>query len=312
MIHSCDEAESSRAKNNQSTSPEVPRLGGVCYREFVDEYVRPNKPVIITDAIDHWPAMRRWTPDFFRDEYGSMDVEMDGLTMSQFIDKVEQSAAGSADNLPYFRNRSIHQTFPELAPDISPLPIYLQPNWFNNQLVPKRISRHRTDIFIGGVGSRFPYLHWDNYHGYAFLFQIYGEKTYILYPPEQSPFLYPKADGRLLANVCSIEDIENPDAGRFPLFARATPTRCVLGHGEMMFMPSGWWHTARMDTPSISVSSNTANAYNWSALMCDHWQNVTKHPLKAMVGAVYLRMIWLMESSKDLLYRNRKLLRAHS
>jgi len=290
-----------------SSFASMDRRENLAYRDFVEEYLRPNKPVVVTDAVGHWAALKKWTPDFFRREYGPMDLEMGGLTMGELIDLVERSEREPVDDLPYLRNRSVHRDFPELEPDISPLPIYLRPNWFNNPLVPRRISHHRTDLFIGGRGCRFPYLHFDNYHGYAFVFQIYGEKEFLLIPPEQTPLVYPCETRNGISNASSIPDIEHPDLEEFPLFAKATPTRCVLEPGEMLFIAAGWWHTARMHKPSISISSNTANAFNWTRLMSDHWKSFKTRPARALAAVPYLSLIWLWESLRDVSYRNRAL-----
>jgi len=290
-----------------SATLSIDRREKLSYRDYIEEYVRPNKPVIVTDAVDHWAALDKWTLDFFRDNYGSMDVEMDGLSMRELLDMVERSEQEEVDNLPYLRNRSVHKYFPELKADISPLPVYLRPNWFDNPLVPKRISLHRTDLFIGGRGCGFPYLHYDNYHGYAFVFQVFGEKEFIILPPEQSPYVYPRETHKGIANASSIPDIENPDLEQFPLFAKATPARCILERGDMLFVPAGWWHTTRMHKASISVSSNTANAFNWPGLMSDHWKSFGSRPLKALAGVPYLRTIWLWEKLRDVTYRNREL-----
>ena len=36
------------------------------YEQFAKEYLYANKPVIITDALRDWKALRRWTPEFFK------------------------------------------------------------------------------------------------------------------------------------------------------------------------------------------------------------------------------------------------------
>lgn len=33
--------------------------------EFLREAVAPHQPVIIRNAVNHWPAMRKWNLDFF-------------------------------------------------------------------------------------------------------------------------------------------------------------------------------------------------------------------------------------------------------
>ncbi len=285
----------------------IDRRAKLPYLEYIQEYVRPNKPVIVTDAIEHWRALGKWTPSFFRERYGSMDIGMPGLTMGKWIDKLEASEHENAAKLPYLRNRSIHEHFPELRADISPSPIYMRPNWFDSPLMPKRIWSNRTALFIGGRGSGFPYLHYDNYHEFAFAFQIYGEKEFIFLPPEQTPYVYPLASSKGIANKSSIPDVDNPDFEKFPLFAKATPLRFVLRRGEMLFIPAGWWHTTRMHTVSIAISSNAANSFNWGGLMSDHWKSLKTHPFSTLAGLPYLEFIRLCEGFRDIAYRNRDL-----
>src|SRR5687767_8852544 len=89
-----------------------------------------------------WKALSRWTPEFFREEFGSLkfmianqekgqaqykgggDVE---YTMAQLIDLVVQST--DENPAPYFRNQILYDLFPSLKEDIEPLPTYFQPNW---------------------------------------------------------------------------------------------------------------------------------------------------------------------------------------
>ena len=34
--------------------------------EFYREWVAPNRPVIIKNAIKHWPALKKWNYDYLR------------------------------------------------------------------------------------------------------------------------------------------------------------------------------------------------------------------------------------------------------
>ncbi len=44
---------------------------------FYRDYVACNKPVIIDGAIDHWPAMRKWTNKYLSRVAGDQDVTID-------------------------------------------------------------------------------------------------------------------------------------------------------------------------------------------------------------------------------------------
>ena len=107
-------------------------------------------------------------------------------------------------------------------------------------------------------------LHYDGAGTHAFLMQIYGRKKFVIYPPDQERYLYPSPQKQ---NLSMINNVDKPDLDRFPLFAKATPITFVLEPGELLFIPSHWWHTTQMLTPSISVSINTVNQSNWHELV---------------------------------------------
>jgi len=45
---------------------------GLTLEQFIDEYERPNKPVLITDVVTSWPAFQKWTRSHLRDLAGSV------------------------------------------------------------------------------------------------------------------------------------------------------------------------------------------------------------------------------------------------
>ena len=217
------------------------------------QYLRPLKPVILTDAIDEWPARHRWTFEFFRERYGARQITIDGreLFLSDLIEAVQRSTR--ANPAPYFRNVLLATWAPELLADIDPLPPYTRPNWLDTRLLPDHQSLVAIELYIGGAGAAFPMLHYDNLHTHAFLMQLRGVKEYVFYAPGDGRFLYPRHGSE--SNKSAIDDVERPNLGQFPLFARASATRCRLNAGEMLFVPAGWWHTARIVEPSITVSA---------------------------------------------------------
>jgi hypothetical protein len=279
----------------------VERRAGITERAFSEQYLRPLVPVILTDALDHWPAKGRWTLRFFREQYGNRTVKVDGVeyTLTDLIDRIERSTAEKP--APYLRNLLIEDWAPELLADINPLPPQTQPNWFDSRFFPERPSLTSRELYIGGAGASFPMLHYDNLHTHAFLMQLVGSKEYIVYSPDQGQYLYPRQGSE--ANRSQVEDLEQPDLQRFPLFAKARASRCILRAGEMLFVPAGWWHTARILEPSITVSANTLNAANWNAFIGDYdfWASRHRSRQRAMVMSACVRIFGLIGCLASLL-----------
>ena len=44
--------------------------------EFFQEYLLRSRPVIIENAIENWPAMRKWTKEYFYKKFGSQEVHI--------------------------------------------------------------------------------------------------------------------------------------------------------------------------------------------------------------------------------------------
>lgn len=243
------------------------------YQDFVRDYLFPKKPVVISGALSAWHALGKWTPDYFKSKFGTKNLTIDSkkYTMADFIDHVSSSTPQNP--APYLRNAILEHFLPELLADINPEPPYFLPNWLDGKLgrvLRSRLHDGSPELFIGGSGAKFPFLHFDSYHTHAFLVQIYGIKEYTAFSEDQTHLIYVHPHQY---NASQIPDIENPDLSKFPLFAQAVPMRFRLHPGEILFIPGGLWHTARMLSPCITISVNRANASNWSTLthdMCTH------------------------------------------
>jgi hypothetical protein len=268
------------------------------YSEFAQEFLYPHKAVVITGALERWNALSRWTPQFFKETFGSIPLKVDGqqytlggffpvkddgrpYTIAEFIDLV--LASNDEHPAPYLRNVHLEKFLPELCADVSPMPEYLSPNWLEGpftQLLESRLHGGRCELYIGGSGGKFPMLHYDTWHIHTFLAQIYGVKEYTIFAPDQAPYLYAKG------NSSQINDPHNVDLAKFPLYANATPIRFELRPGEILFVPAGWWHTTRIVTPSITISASRVNGSNWKTFVHDMCVGAPR-PLRPVV-ATYL------------------------
>ena len=165
--------------------------------------------MIVTDAISHWRALGRWTPQFFKTEYGHLSVKVDDETMvlGDLIDRIEASTPDAP--APYLHNQLLADWPPELFAEVLPMPQCSQPNWLESRFFPSRNNLSPVEAYIGGRGARFPRIHYDGWHTHAFLMQLYGDKEYVAFAPDQDPFMCPLG-GREI-NKSQVTDAVDPD-----------------------------------------------------------------------------------------------------
>lgn len=249
----------------------IDRRAQLSYKEFENEYLMTGKPVVLTDVTRGWNALTRWTPDFFRKRFPAKEIKANEkkYLVPEFIDLVEASTAEKP--APYLRNEYLPEVFPELVEDVQPCPLHMTKNWLAGEFYSSKLNGLLNkyavpEIYIGGTGGSFPFLHYDLCYSHASLSQVYGRKMLILYGPEQTEFVYPNKTHK---NQSDVRNPDNADLEKYPLFAKATPIKFILEPGETVFIPGGWWHTAKMLTPSITVSMNHANGSNWKRFVDD-------------------------------------------
>lgn len=267
---------------------EVIRAQDLPHAAFIHEFVRRNRPVVISDAARDWPAMSRWTPAYFRDKFGDETVQVSytsRMTMRDFVDAVEASTEQCPG--PYLYRAFLHDHLPGLLPDLMPQNHYTFPARYASPLMPEQWWRPDgyLKLLMGGPGSKFPVMHFDLEHAHAQITEIYGDKEFYLFPPEDSDKLYPRP---IQTNWSQVESPQSPDLERFPLMAQATPYRAVLRPGQTIFVPMLWWHAARPLSVSISVCTNTLERSNWAGFVDDACATSEGRPVKRLLKRAYL------------------------
>ncbi len=216
-------------------------------RETFKPILEERKPIIFTDLIDSWPAAKKWTPEFFKSEYGELQVPVYSSNYSKpgktymsadkkmklrdFIETLEQ---GPTDLRMFLFN--IFKHAPELCDDFEKLDI--MPGFIDSF----------PFMFFGGEGSKVA-LHFDIDLSHIFLNQIFGRKRVILFDPDQTVNIY-----RHPYTVASYIDVNNPDYEEFPALKKVKGYECMLYPGETLFMPSGYWHYIEYTDFGYSIS----------------------------------------------------------
>ncbi|EDV28047.1 uncharacterized protein TRIADDRAFT_21598 [Trichoplax adhaerens] len=225
---------------------------------FRKHYFCTKEPVILTDVIDHWPALgaRRWSIQRLKDIAGHRTVPIEIGTrytddswtqklmpLSKFID--EFITMESNQESGYLAQHQLFEQIPELRTDIC-VPDYCCIIDDNNDDVDATVL---TNAWFGPQGTISP-LHHDPYHN---LFaQVMGRKYIRLYPEHESENVYPYPT-KLLSNTSQV-DVEFPNFENYPNFANAEYLECIIEPGQLLYIPPRCWHYVRSLDISFSVS----------------------------------------------------------
>ncbi|XP_058587161.1 HSPB1-associated protein 1 isoform X4 [Neofelis nebulosa] len=143
---------------------------------------------------------------------------------------------------------------------------------------PGRNGREST-LWIGSMGAHTP-CHLDSY-GCNLVFQVQGRKRWHLFPPEDTPFLYPTRIPYEESSVFSKINVVNPDLKRFPRFCKARRHMVTLSPGQVLFVPRHWWHYVESIDP-VTVSINS-----WIELVEETSHEVNCRYLNRAVSALF-------------------------
>jgi lysine-specific demethylase 8 len=138
-------------------------------------------------------------------------------------------------------------------------------------LTPPSPHSRDTRLWIGSAGTCSG-LHSDLKDN---LFaQMHGRKIVYLVPFTHSRLVYPFVDNIVNSRI----DPEQWDERRFPLFRYADVYQTTVDAGDLLFIPRGWWHYLRSESPSISIN-------HWFGEAIPQWQFLT---LLLKLGPPYL------------------------
>ncbi len=228
---------------------EIPRVHTITKKEFVRDYVKPQKPVVIEHLVDDWKAYDKWKLSYIKEVAGDKEVPLyddrpvkhdEGfnqahatMKMRDYIDLLKKGPT----NFRIFLYNLMKEV-PTLKED------------FKFPKIGLRLLRQIPMLFFGGTGSKV-FMHHDIDWANILHFHFEGRKQCILFPPSETPHLY-----KVPYSLITREDIDfdNPDYEKFPALKKAKGHICHLNHGETLYMPEGYWHFMKYETPGFSMS----------------------------------------------------------
>ena len=251
----------SRSRNASGKGNEmVPR---VSYQEFVSQQMYlMNRPFLVEEALTDWRIERQWTPKAIKEAIGCRKVPVRCVEEALFsypatpgirpvshcMDfnvAAENIATESGSHSFYVMQVPVPQCLPELMSRL------VVPEW-----VPKG---DQLDInFWFGRKTVTP-LHFDYENN--FFAQVFGTKRFVLFPPQDSDCFYPNGGSAHDWHISAV-DVDAPDRIKFPRFHEATRSELLVRDGQVLFLPSFWWHQVTAIDLSISISIWVGTQFN--------------------------------------------------
>jgi hypothetical protein len=228
---------------------EIDRVATITKEDFLQKYFRPQKPVIIERFVEDWPAMQKWNLDFMARVAKDITVPLYDDRPVRHDEGFNQAHARMkmSDYVELLQREPTHyriflwnilKEIPELQKDFTYPDFGL------------KLMKGLPMLFFGGEKSH-TFMHYDIDLANIFHFQFQGKKQVILFDQSQNDYLY-----KIPHSLIVREDINfaNPDYEKWPALKNAKGFEGALEHGNVLYMPEGYWHYMRYMTPGFSMS----------------------------------------------------------
>ena len=217
---------------------------------FYRHYYQMNRPAKLTGIVDHWPALARWSLDHFAATCGAATVEAqvgresDGdyelakdahrrlVRFAELIDWLRKDEASNDIYLTAYNSGTNAQALGALWDDLAPI-----------DLLDARGDRDGF-FWLGPRGTLTP---WHHDLTNNLLVQVVGRKRVRMAPPW--------AFARMKNSRHCFSDWANEPLAAGPGDVDTPPVlETVIGPGEGIFLPVGWWHQVEALDLSASMS----------------------------------------------------------
>ncbi len=205
--------------------------------------------MVIESLTEDWPAYSKWSLEYMKSVSGDKTVPLyddrpvhheDGfnqphatMKMAEYIDLLRSEPTKYRIFL-----WNILKEVPELQSDFS----------FPDFGI--KLMKKLPMLFFGGENSH-TFMHYDIDLANIFHFHFEGTKQIILFDQNQNKHLY-----KIPYSLITREDIDfsNPDFNQWPALKNVEGYTTKLEHGEVLYMPEGYWHYMKYLTPGFSMS----------------------------------------------------------
>ncbi|GAA5861106.1 hypothetical protein JCM3774_002192 [Rhodotorula dairenensis] len=253
--------------SSPSFSPSIPRIDG----RNLSPSTMPHEPAILTDLMSDWPAMsdppnRRWTLPHLAERFPDIALRAEAtLTTLHDYGRYHDDCPQDESPLYLFESEFVKKTTGRQGPDLGD--DYRVPACFSEDLF-EVMGAERPDyrwLIVGPTRSGSTW-HVDPNHTSAWNAVTVGEKAWVMFPPDVTPpGVYASEDGAQVEAPLSLAEwfLSYYDHAKRVYGPRATDSgkrgkmrEGICRAGEILYVPSGWWHIVVNLTPATAVTQN--------------------------------------------------------
>lgn len=228
---------------------EIERVKTISKADFYNLYVKKQKPVVVEQLTADWPAYEKWNLAYIKEVAGDKTVPLyDDRPVSHkdgFNEAHAQMKMSDYIDLLHAKPTNYRIFLYNLMKEVPVLK-----NDFKWPDIGLKLVKQLPMLFFGGENSKV-FMHYDIDYSNILHFHFHGKKRCVLFAPDQTPYLY-----KVPHALISREDIDfdAPDFNQWPALEKAQGLVTDLQHGEMLYMPEGYWHYMKYVTPGFSMS----------------------------------------------------------
>eukprot|EP00020_Sapocribrum_chincoteaguense_P007155 CAMPEP_0170745914 /NCGR_PEP_ID=MMETSP0437-20130122/8535_1 /TAXON_ID=0 /ORGANISM="Sexangularia sp." /LENGTH=736 /DNA_ID=CAMNT_0011084641 /DNA_START=137 /DNA_END=2347 /DNA_ORIENTATION=+ len=283
------------------------RRVGRNHAQFMLNLTTEHVPVVLWNApfLDR-ARFLRWTPDNLARRAGERRLgvkaqpdsgtfftgccELTPMTIGKFVETAHLAAESDPPSAYYYLNAPVHVLGDRADADVGTLPFMTVLDKGDNE-VPADDYRK---VWLGSKGTVTPW-HYDAFEG--FLISVYGTRTVSLYPPSfyRDFYVFPKGHPAHRQSQLRVTDFDSPDLDltKFPNAAKLRdsteyPLKVTLEAGDVLYIPSFWFHSVVSETESIAVNRWFTNVdvfemdNAWQARLPFSRQDAYRQPIESI------------------------------
>ncbi|CAD5219650.1 unnamed protein product [Bursaphelenchus okinawaensis] len=264
-------------KLQQFTHDNIERVDGreITIEEFQERFEKRSVPVILTGIIDHWDANKKWTLDRLYKKYRNQKFKCgeddDGYSVKLKMKYYMDYMTSTTDDSPLY---IFDSGFGDRKKSEALLKDYEVPNFFADDLFGYATDQRRPPyrwIVIGPERSGTA-IHVDPLGTSAWNALISGEKKWcLIHPSAPKSYVKPRKDevGKHPDEAVTWFQTVFPRVAHDNLYPTVYATQRA---GDVMFVPSGWWHVVINTETAIAITQNFCSSVN----LPEVWKQTTK------------------------------------